>query len=61
MASGFPRDSWPSRRSRLVLWIAVALPQAPGFVGVYHFACREVLTALGVPKTTALAVVTFCT
>jgi hypothetical protein len=36
--------------------IAVALPQAPGFVGVYHFACREVLTALGVAQTTALAI-----
>jgi hypothetical protein len=36
--------------------IAVALPQAPGFVGVYHFACREILTSLGVAKTTALAI-----
>jgi uncharacterized membrane protein YbhN (UPF0104 family) len=36
--------------------VAVALPQAPGFLGVYHFACREVLSALGVPAATALGV-----
>jgi uncharacterized membrane protein YbhN (UPF0104 family) len=36
--------------------VAVALPQAPGFVGVYHAACVAVLVALGVPKTDALAV-----
>ncbi len=36
--------------------VAVALPQAPGFVGVYHFACKQVLSSLGVPDTLALAV-----
>jgi uncharacterized membrane protein YbhN (UPF0104 family) len=36
--------------------VAVALPQAPGFVGVYHAACVAVLVALGVPKPQALAV-----
>jgi glycosyltransferase 2 family protein len=36
--------------------VAVALPQAPGFVGVYHVACVTVLSALGVPPTLALAV-----
>jgi glycosyltransferase 2 family protein len=36
--------------------VAVALPQAPGFVGVYHVACVTVLSALGVPQTLALAV-----
>jgi len=36
--------------------VAVALPQAPGFVGVYHVACVTVLAALGVPRTQALAV-----
>ncbi len=34
---------------------AVALPQAPGFFGVYHAACREVLVPLGVAKEPALA------
>jgi len=36
--------------------VAVALPQAPGFVGLYHAACMTVLVALGVPQTQALAV-----
>jgi len=36
--------------------VAVALPQAPGFVGVYHVACVTVLSALGVSRTQALAV-----
>jgi uncharacterized membrane protein YbhN (UPF0104 family) len=36
--------------------VAVALPQAPGFVGVYHAACVAVLVALGVGKPEALAV-----
>jgi hypothetical protein len=36
--------------------VAVALPQAPGFVGVYHAACRVVLIALGVSEVQALAV-----
>lgn len=36
--------------------VAVALPQAPGFVGVYHVACTTVLVALGVEPTVALAV-----
>jgi hypothetical protein len=35
---------------------AVGLPQAPGFVGVYHGACKLLLVALGVDKDTALAV-----
>ncbi|HEY8121273.1 MAG TPA: lysylphosphatidylglycerol synthase transmembrane domain-containing protein [Myxococcota bacterium] len=36
--------------------VAVALPQAPGFVGVYHVACATVLVALGVAEPVALAV-----
>lgn len=36
--------------------VAVALPQAPGFVGVYHVACVTVLVALGVAEPLALAV-----
>jgi uncharacterized membrane protein YbhN (UPF0104 family) len=35
---------------------AVGLPQAPGFVGVYHAACKTLLVALGVDKDTAIAV-----
>jgi len=35
--------------------IAVALPSAPGFFGVYHAACRYTLTPLGVSTERALA------
>lgn len=35
--------------------VAVALPQAPGFVGVYHLACVAILGALGVAEARALA------
>ena len=35
--------------------VAVALPQAPGFFGMYHAACRELLVPLGVSKEHALA------
>jgi uncharacterized membrane protein YbhN (UPF0104 family) len=35
---------------------AVGLPQAPGFVGVYHAAAKTLLVALGVDKDTAIAV-----
>jgi hypothetical protein len=35
--------------------VAVALPQAPGFLGVYHLACVAILSAFGVPQATALA------
>ncbi len=35
---------------------AVGLPQAPGFVGVYHAACKTLLVALGVDGGTAIAV-----
>lgn len=35
--------------------IAVALPSAPGFFGVYHSACRLVLEHFGFPAETAVA------
>ncbi len=38
------------------LGIAVALPSAPGFFGLYHSACRLVLERFGVPAETAVAI-----
>ena len=35
--------------------IAVALPSAPGFLGVYHSACRLVLERFGISAELALA------
>ena len=35
--------------------LAVAVPSAPGFFGVYHFACREGLALFGVSSATAVA------
>lgn len=54
---------FPSRFDELVAgWVtlaaiavAVALPSAPGFFGVYHSACRLVLERFGFPAETALA------
>ena len=37
------------------LALAVALPSAPGFFGVYHSACRLVLERFGFPAETAVA------
>ncbi len=34
--------------------LAVAAPSAPGFIGVYHFACREALALFGVSSTVAV-------
>jgi glycosyltransferase 2 family protein len=38
------------------LGVAVALPSAPGFVGVYQLACRIALQQFGAPAQSALAV-----
>ena len=38
-----------------VLGVAVALPSAPGFLGVYQIAFKEVLERFGVESSTALA------
>jgi uncharacterized membrane protein YbhN (UPF0104 family) len=35
--------------------IAVALPSAPGFFGLYHSACRLVLERFGIPAEMAVA------
>jgi hypothetical protein len=35
--------------------LAVAAPSAPGFFGVFHFACREALHLFGVPSAVAVA------
>lgn len=35
--------------------LAVAVPSAPGFFGVYHFACREALALFGVSGASAVA------
>jgi glycosyltransferase 2 family protein len=35
--------------------LAVAAPSAPGFFGVFHFACREALHLFGVPRAVAVA------
>ncbi|MFI5314919.1 MAG: lysylphosphatidylglycerol synthase transmembrane domain-containing protein [Myxococcota bacterium] len=35
--------------------LAVAAPSAPGFFGVFHFACREALHVFGVPRSVAVA------
>jgi hypothetical protein len=52
----FAEDYIAALETMVGVGVAVALPQAPGFLGVYHFACREVLSALGVPAETALGV-----
>ncbi len=41
--------------SMLYVAVAVAIPSAPGFFGVYHAACREALGPLGVSADMALA------
>jgi glycosyltransferase 2 family protein len=35
--------------------LAIAAPAAPGFFGVFHFACREALRLFGVPRAVAVA------
>jgi hypothetical protein len=52
----FAADYLAALKTMVGVGVAVALPQAPGFLGVYHFACKEILSALGVPSTIALGV-----
>ena len=40
--------------------VAVALPSAPGFFGLYHTACRLVLERFGVSAETSVAIGTLC-
>jgi len=56
LADFAPGLAWPD-----VLWamsvstLGIAIPSAPGYVGVYEAAAVAALTALGVPRATALA------
>ena len=53
--SGPVEEIFASYVSMLYVAVAVAIPSAPGFFGVYHAACREALAPLGVPADLALA------
>lgn len=50
------RDLLAALMTMVAVAAAVGLPQAPGFVGVYHAACKTLLVVLGVDGDTALAV-----
>jgi hypothetical protein len=39
----------------VIIVLGVMLPAAPGFVGVYHYACVLGLTSFGIPKEAALS------
>ena len=52
---GTAEELFASFQSMLFVAIAVAIPSAPGFFGVYHAACREALVPLGVSPNLALA------
>jgi uncharacterized protein (TIRG00374 family) len=41
--------------TNLFVALAVAAPSAPGFFGVFHFACREALALFGVSSAVAVA------
>ena len=49
------QEIFASYVSMLYVAVAVAIPSAPGFFGVYHAACREALAPLGVSPDLALA------
>ncbi len=53
--SGPIQEAFASYVSMLYVAVAVAIPSAPGFFGVYHAACREALAPLGVSASLALA------
>lgn len=53
--SGPIQEVFASYVSMLYVAVAVAIPSAPGFFGVYHAACREALAPLGVSADLALA------
>lgn len=53
--SGPIQQVFASYVSMLYVAVAVAIPSAPGFFGVYHAACREALAPLGVSADLALA------
>jgi uncharacterized protein (TIRG00374 family) len=41
--------------TQAAIGVAVALPSAPGFFGIFHYACRLALVRSGVPVETAVA------
>jgi uncharacterized protein (TIRG00374 family) len=41
--------------AQAAIGVAVALPSAPGFFGLFHYACRFALERFGVPTETAVA------
>jgi len=41
--------------TQAVVGVAVALPSAPGFFGIFHWACQLALVGFGVPSEEALA------
>ncbi len=41
--------------TQAAIGVAVALPSAPGFFGIFHYACRLALVRSGVPLETAVA------
>jgi hypothetical protein len=49
-------DALAATMTMVAVAAAVGLPQAPGFVGVYHAACKTLLVAFGVDRDTAIAV-----
>lgn len=53
--AGPAEEFFASYLSMLYVAIAVAVPSAPGFFGVFHAACREALGPLGVSPDLALA------
>jgi glycosyltransferase 2 family protein len=40
----------------VLLVFAVMVPASPGFIGTYHYACFQGLSAFGIPKTTSLSI-----
>ena len=52
---GLDPGPWAAHVAMVYVAIAVAIPSAPGFFGVYHAACREALVPLGVAPETAIA------
>lgn len=57
----FPIDLTPralvlaTYTTNIFVALAIAAPSAPGFFGVFHFACKESLRLFGVPREIAVA------
>jgi hypothetical protein len=57
---GFARTLAAGWMTLAALGVAVALPAAPGFFGLYHSACRVALQQFGASPETAVAIGTLC-